>query len=116
MAADRVGNAVLGLFEFVGALASFGARVAVDAFRPPYEPREIARHVYQFGYRSAPLILTAGAAIGVGMTIAGLVFGQTTVLPWAVPACFAATTLLFMIAALVSRRDAADPSRVGASD
>ena len=69
LAADRVGNAVLGLFEFVGALASFGARVALEAFRPPYEPREIARHVYQFGYRSAPLILTAGAAIGVVLSM-----------------------------------------------
>jgi hypothetical protein len=52
-------------------------------------------------------VLSAGAAIGVGMTIAGLAFGQTAVLPWAVPACFAATTLLFVIAALVSRRDMA---------
>jgi hypothetical protein len=26
-------------------------------------------------------------------------------LPWAVPACFGSTTLLFVIAALVSRRD-----------
>jgi phospholipid/cholesterol/gamma-HCH transport system permease protein len=69
LAADRVGNAVLGLFEFVGALASFGGRVVVETFRPPYEPREIARHVYQFGYRSAPLILTAGAAIGVVLSM-----------------------------------------------
>ena len=49
-AVDRVGARVLGLFEFVGALAAFGARAGVEAFRPPYEPREIARHVYQFGY------------------------------------------------------------------
>ena len=55
----------MGLFEFVGALAAFGARAGVEAFRPPYEPREIARHVYQFGARSTPLILTAGLAIGV---------------------------------------------------
>ena len=52
-------------------------------------------------------VLAAGAAIGVGMTIAGLVFGQSAVLPWAVPACFAATTLLYVIAVLVSRRDTA---------
>jgi len=47
------------------------------------------------------------AAAGVGMTIAGLAFGQTVALPWAVPSCFAATTLLFVIAALVGRRDSA---------
>jgi phospholipid/cholesterol/gamma-HCH transport system permease protein len=68
-AIDRVGVRVLGLFEFVGALAAFGARAGLEAFRPPYEPREIARHVYQFGARSAPLILTAGLAIGVVLSM-----------------------------------------------
>jgi hypothetical protein len=52
-------------------------------------------------------VLAAGAAIGAGTTIAGLVFGQTAVLPWAVPVCFGATTLLFVIAVLVGRRDPA---------
>jgi hypothetical protein len=52
-------------------------------------------------------VLSAGAAIGLGTTIAGLVFGQAAALPWAVPACFAATTLLFVIGVLASRRDAA---------
>ena len=66
---DRVGASVLSFFEAAGALATFGARAAVEAFRPPYEPREIARHVYEFGYRSAPLILTAGLAIGIVLSM-----------------------------------------------
>src|SRR5688572_31308928 len=66
---DRVGTGVLGLFEFVGALATFGARAAVEAVRPPYEPREILGHLFQFGYRSAPLILTAGFAIGIVLSM-----------------------------------------------
>jgi phospholipid/cholesterol/gamma-HCH transport system permease protein len=66
---DRVGTSVLSGLEFVGALATFGARAIVEACRPPYEPREIARHIYQFGYRSAPLILTAGLAIGVVLSM-----------------------------------------------
>ena len=66
---DRVGTGVLGLFEFVGALATFGGRAVVEAVRPPYEPREILRHLYQFGYRSAPLILTAGFAIGIVLSM-----------------------------------------------
>jgi phospholipid/cholesterol/gamma-HCH transport system permease protein len=66
---DRVGASTLAIFEFVGELATFGARACLEAFRPPYEPREIARHVYQFGYRSAPLILTAGTAIGVVLSM-----------------------------------------------
>ena len=66
---DRVGTGVLGFFESVGALATFGARAAVEAVRPPYEVREILTHVYQFGYRSAPLILTAGFAIGIVLSM-----------------------------------------------
>ncbi len=66
---DRVGTGVLGFFEFVGALATFGGRAVVEAFRPPYEPREILRHLFQFGYRSAPLILTAGFAIGIVLSM-----------------------------------------------
>jgi phospholipid/cholesterol/gamma-HCH transport system permease protein len=66
---DRAGNGVLGLLEFVGALATFGARAAVEAVRPPYEPREVLGHLFQFGYRSAPLILTAGFAIGIVLSM-----------------------------------------------
>jgi phospholipid/cholesterol/gamma-HCH transport system permease protein len=66
---DRTGVGVLGLFEFAGAVATFGARASVEAFRPPYEWQEVARHVYQFGARSAPLILTAGFAIGVVLSM-----------------------------------------------
>jgi phospholipid/cholesterol/gamma-HCH transport system permease protein len=66
---DRTGSSVLGLFEFVGALASFGGRAVVEAFRPPYEWREVIRHLYQFGYRSAPLVATAGLAIGVVLSM-----------------------------------------------
>jgi phospholipid/cholesterol/gamma-HCH transport system permease protein len=47
----------------------FGARAVIEAARPPYELREIIRHVYQFGYRSAPLILAAGFAIGVVLSM-----------------------------------------------
>jgi hypothetical protein len=52
-------------------------------------------------------VLSVGAAIGVGITIAGLIFGQAALLLWAVPACFGSTTLLFVIAALINRRDTA---------
>jgi phospholipid/cholesterol/gamma-HCH transport system permease protein len=66
---DRVGAAALGFFEFAGALAVFGGRALFDAFRPPYELGEVARHTWQFGLRSAPLILTAGFAIGVVLSM-----------------------------------------------
>jgi phospholipid/cholesterol/gamma-HCH transport system permease protein len=66
---DRVGTAVLSTLEFAGALSTFGARAVVEAFRPPYEPREIARHLYQFGTRSTPLVVSAGVAIGVVLSM-----------------------------------------------
>jgi phospholipid/cholesterol/gamma-HCH transport system permease protein len=66
---DRVGAAVLSFLEFAGALATFGLRAIAGAFRPPYEVGEILRHLYQFGLRSAPLILTSGFAIGVVLSM-----------------------------------------------
>ena len=66
---DRAGAGVLNLLEFTGAMASFGGRAVVEAFRPPYEPGEILRHIYSFGYRSAPLVGTAGLAIGVVLSM-----------------------------------------------
>jgi phospholipid/cholesterol/gamma-HCH transport system permease protein len=66
---DRVGAAALGFFELAGSLAVFGLRALIDAFRPPFELGEIARHVYQFGLRSMPLILSSGFAIGVVLSM-----------------------------------------------
>jgi len=66
---DRVGARVLGVLESVGALAVFGGRAIVEAFRPPYETGEIFRHLHQFGTRSAPLILVSGFAIGIVLSM-----------------------------------------------
>ena len=66
---DHVGARALGVLELAGAIAMFGAHAVVQALRPPYEPREIIRHAYQFGYRSAPLIITAGIAVGVVLSM-----------------------------------------------
>jgi phospholipid/cholesterol/gamma-HCH transport system permease protein len=66
---DRVGGSVLTFLAFVGDLATFGGRAIVDAFRPPYETGEVVRHLYQFGLRSMPLILTSGFAIGVVLSM-----------------------------------------------
>jgi phospholipid/cholesterol/gamma-HCH transport system permease protein len=66
---DRAGAGVLGVFEFAGSVSAFGARALVEAARPPYEPQEVVRHIYQFGYRTAPLILAAGFAVGVVLSM-----------------------------------------------
>jgi phospholipid/cholesterol/gamma-HCH transport system permease protein len=41
----------------------------IAAVRPPYDVHEILKHLYQFGSRSAPLILIAGFAIGVVLSM-----------------------------------------------
>ncbi len=66
---DRVGSGAIGVLEVIGSVATFGGRALLEAVRPPYEPREILRHVFQFGYRSAPLILIAGLAIGIVLSM-----------------------------------------------
>jgi len=55
-------------------------------------------------------VLAVGAAIGVGITVAGLVFGQAAVLPFAVPVCFVATALVFLIGLRMRPAEAAADS------
>lgn len=66
---DRAGAGVLRACAETGTLAIFGARALVETVRPPYEPREVVRHLFEFGVRSTPLILTAGLAIGVVLSM-----------------------------------------------
>lgn len=68
-AADRVGLSLLASCTRLGTFATFGARALTGAVRPPYEPREILRHLFDFGYRSAPLIVLAGLAVGVVLSM-----------------------------------------------
>ncbi len=55
-------------------------------------------------------VLAAGAAIAIGIAVAGLVFAQAAVLPFAVPASFAAAMLVFLIGWRLNRADAAADS------
>ena len=56
-------------FEWLGELTLLTARTARAAIRPPYEVRELLRHMDDVGSRSAPLVAVAGAAIGVVLTL-----------------------------------------------
>src|SRR4026209_768113 len=66
---DRAGAGVLGLLESTGAIATFGGRALAEAFPPPYEPGAVLPPIYWFASRSAPLIATAGLAIGVVLSM-----------------------------------------------
>ena len=105
---DRAGAEAIGVFAFVGSVAAFGARAVVEAARPPYELGEIVRHVYQFGYRSAPLILAAGFAIGVVLSMhtrASLErFGAEAMIPAGLAIALISETGPLVAALLVSGR------------
>jgi phospholipid/cholesterol/gamma-HCH transport system permease protein len=66
---DRVGATAIRLFAPVGSYAIFAGRALIQPFTPPYEGGEILRHLFHFGLRSAPLIGTAGFAIGVVLSM-----------------------------------------------
>jgi phospholipid/cholesterol/gamma-HCH transport system permease protein len=66
---ERVGAALLALLAWIGEIALFGFRALREAILPPYEVGEIARHVFEIGWRSTPLIATSGLAIGVVLSM-----------------------------------------------
>src|SRR5918994_1535063 len=66
---ERFGFAILSLFAWIGDVSLFGLRAIREAFFPPYEFREILRHVFEIGWRSMPLIATSGLAIGVVLSM-----------------------------------------------
>ena len=66
---ERIGAAVIAVLTWIGDVSLFGLRALRDALRPPFEFGEIARHVFEIGWRSTPLIATSGLAIGVVLSM-----------------------------------------------
>ena len=66
---DRSAAVAIGPLAWFGGLAVFGARALRDAFRPPFEIGEIARQVFDIGWRSVPLIAASGFAIGIVLSM-----------------------------------------------
>jgi phospholipid/cholesterol/gamma-HCH transport system permease protein len=52
-----------------GEAAIFAARVIGEAVRPPYELAQVARHLFELGCRSVPLIAASGFAVGVVLSM-----------------------------------------------
>lgn len=57
------------MLAIVGDWALFAGRALRGAFRPPYEGHEIARHLFELGCRSVPLIAASGFAVGVVLSM-----------------------------------------------
>ncbi len=53
----------------VGEAAVFATRAIREAVRPPFEVQETLRQIYELGWRSVPLIGTAGFAVGVVLSM-----------------------------------------------
>jgi phospholipid/cholesterol/gamma-HCH transport system permease protein len=66
---ERVGALILAALAWVGDVSLFGLRAMREAFRPPFEFGEILRHIYEFGWRSAPLIAASGFSVGVVLSM-----------------------------------------------
>ena len=66
---EVTGFVVLNIFGWIGALSAFGFRAIKEAFRPPFEFTEIARQLYEIGWRSIPLIAASGFAVGTVLSL-----------------------------------------------
>lgn len=53
-----------GAIEWFGGLSLFAGQVVRNSFRPPFEFTEILKQIFEIGWRSAPLIILSGLAVG----------------------------------------------------
>lgn len=66
---EPLGLLFAGILAWIGDVSLFGARAIRDAFRPPFEFREIARQLFDVGWRSTPLVATSGFAVGIVLSM-----------------------------------------------
>ena len=66
---SAVQDSVTGFFAWFGELAIFCWRLALVAFVPPWEGRELVRQMDAIGSKSLPLVALAGAATGVVLSL-----------------------------------------------
>jgi phospholipid/cholesterol/gamma-HCH transport system permease protein len=73
------------LIEFIGNVSCFGFRVIVDSMRRPFEGAQIMRQIVEVGYRSLPLVIASGFALGTVMTLHTrstlVTFGASSMIP-----------------------------------
>jgi len=64
-----VPGVIQSFFEWFGELGQFSHRVVKAAVRPPYEIRELIHQMDEIGSKSAFLVMLAGAAMGVVLSL-----------------------------------------------
>lgn len=66
---ERIGANALSWLAAIGDAAFFAGRAIREAFRPPFEIREILRQIFEIGWRSAPLVAVSGFAVGIVLSM-----------------------------------------------
>jgi len=96
------------LLSETGLITSFALRAIRVAFQSPLELREIVHQVYMAGWRSLPLVMTSGLAIGVVLSIHTRAtmerFGAEALIPAALAIAMISETGPLMTGLLVSGR------------
>src|SRR5437762_11265412 len=101
-------NLVRTMFSEAGLMSAFALRAIRVAFQRPLELRELAHQVYMIGWRSLPLVVTSGLAIGVVLSMHTRAtmerFGAEALIPAALAIAMISETGPLMTGLLVSGR------------
>jgi phospholipid/cholesterol/gamma-HCH transport system permease protein len=96
------------LLSEAGLISAFAVRAIRVAFQPPFELRGVVHQVYMAGWRSLPLVMTSGLAIGVVLSMHTRAtmerFGATALIPAALAIAMISETGPLMTGLLVSGR------------
>ena len=96
------------LFSEAGLMSVFAIRSVRAAFQRPFELREVVRQIYMIGWRSLPLVMTSGFAIGVVLSMHTRAtmerFGAEALIPAALAIAMISETGPLMTGLLVSGR------------
>lgn len=99
---------LMAFLNSVGEVGLFGFRAIRDAFRPPFELKEIVNQVYEIGWRSCPLVALSGFAFGVVLALetraSMMSFGAAAMIPESVSLGIYRDTGPLITALLVSGR------------
>src|SRR6185436_19153112 len=96
------------LLSEAGLISAFAARAVRVAFQPPFELSEVVHQIYMVGWRSLPLVMTSGLAIGVVLSMHTRAtmerFGAEALIPAALAIAMISETGPLMTGLLVSGR------------
>src|SRR3954463_1910630 len=105
---QRPGGLAGTFFSEAGFMTAFALRAVRVSLQRPFEVREIVRQVYMAGYRSLPLVMTSGVAIGVVLSMHTRAtmerFGAEALIPAALAIAMISETGPLMTGLLVSGR------------